>query len=168
MSDPRLDRRGFLAAAAATLTACGSARGAPVPVLPDPDPPMTERTKIHTDGAPAAIGPYSQAIRAGDTLYCSGQVALDPATGEFHSGTAAEEARHCLNNLAAVLAAGGSSFDRVVRCTVFLVDMADFAAVNEVYGEYFGGAEPPSRACVAVAQLPKGARVEIDAIALCG
>ena len=128
---------------------------------------MTDRTKIHTDGAPKAIGPYSQAIRAGDTLYCSGQVALDPETGEFHAGTAAEEARHCLNNLRAVLEAGGSSFERVVRCTVFLADMADFAAVNEVYGRYFSGETPPSRACVAAAGLPKGARVEVDCIALC-
>jgi 2-iminobutanoate/2-iminopropanoate deaminase len=128
---------------------------------------MTDRTPIHTDGAPKAIGPYSQAIRAGGVLYCSGQVALDPETGEFHAGTAAEEARHCLDNLKAVLEAGGSSLGQVVRCTVFLVDMADFASVNEVYAEYFTGDAPPSRACVAVAQLPKGARVEIDAIALC-
>ena len=126
------------------------------------------RTAIATAKAPAAIGPYSQAIRAGDTLFCSGQVALDAETGEFHAGTAPEEARRCLDNLGAVLAAGGSSFDQVVRCTVFLIDMADFAAVNEVYAEYFKGDTPPSRACVAVHQLPKGARVEIDAIALTG
>ena len=104
------------------------------------------RTAIATAKAPAAIGPYSQAIRAGDTLFCSGQVALDAETGEFHAGTAPEEARRCLDNLGAVLAAGGSSFDQVVRCTVFLIDMADFAAVNEVYAEYFKGDTPPSRA----------------------
>lgn len=125
------------------------------------------RTRVHTDGAPAAIGPYSQAIRSGELLFCSGQVALDAQTGEFHSGTAAEEAVRCLDNLGAVLEAGGSSFAQVLRCTVFLVDMADFAAVNEVYARYFEGDTPPSRACVAVAQLPKGARVEIDCIATC-
>lgn len=125
------------------------------------------RTRVHTDDAPAAIGPYSQAVKANGLLFCSGQVALDAATGEFHSGSAAEEAVRCLDNLGAVLAAGGSSFERVLRCTVFLVDMADFAAVNEVYARYFDGDEPPSRACVAVAQLPKGARVEIDCIAAC-
>ena len=129
---------------------------------------MTQRTRIQTPHAPAAIGPYSQAIRDGDWLYCSGQVALDPESGEFHSGTAAEEAEHVLRNLKAVVEAGGSSMERVVRCTVFLVDMADFAAVNEVYARYFPGEAPPSRACVAVAQLPKGARVEIDAVARCG
>ncbi|MEO0651821.1 MAG: RidA family protein [Planctomycetota bacterium] len=129
---------------------------------------MTDREKIHTDGAPKAIGPYSQAIRSGDLLFCSGQVALDPETGEFKSGSAAEEARHCLENLKAVLEAGGSGFDRVLRCTVFLIDMDDFQAVNEIYAQYFTGEAPPSRACVAVAQLPKGARVEIDAIARCG
>jgi 2-iminobutanoate/2-iminopropanoate deaminase len=126
------------------------------------------RRKIHTDGAPKAIGPYSQAIRSGNLLFCSGQVALDPETGEFHAGTAAEEARHVLDNLRAVVEAGGSTLAQVVRCTVFLVDMADFASVNQVYGEYFTGDAPPARATVAVAQLPKGARVEIDAIAVCG
>jgi len=125
------------------------------------------RTRVHTDGAPAAIGPYSQAIKSDGLLFCSGQVALDAVTGEFHAGTAAEEAVRCLDNLGAVLEAGGSSFERVLRCTVFLVDMADFAAVNEVYARYFEGDTPPSRACVAVAQLPKGARVEIDCIAAC-
>ncbi|HKX45469.1 MAG TPA: RidA family protein [Planctomycetota bacterium] len=129
---------------------------------------MTERTRVHTDRAPAAIGPYSQAIRAGGVLYCSGQVALDPRSGEFRAGTAAEEARRCLENLKAVVEAGGSSLARVVRCTVYLVDMADFAAVNAVYGEFFTGDAPPARATVAVAMLPKGAKVEIDCIALAG
>ncbi len=128
---------------------------------------MSERTRVHSDSAPAAIGPYSQAIRDGNLLYCSGQVALDPQSGEFHAGTAAEEAEHCLRNLTAVLEAGGASTSTVLRCTVYLVDMADFAAVNEVYARTFGGDTPPARACVAVASLPKGARVEIDAIARC-
>ncbi|MEZ5978941.1 MAG: RidA family protein [Planctomycetota bacterium] len=123
--------------------------------------------RVHTDHAPAAIGPYSQAVRTGRFLFCSGQIALDPQTGQFRSGTAAEEAEHCLKNLGEVLEAGGSGFDRVVRCTVFLVDMSDFAAVNEVYAKYFTGDTPPSRACVAAAQLPRGARVEIDCIATC-
>jgi 2-iminobutanoate/2-iminopropanoate deaminase len=127
---------------------------------------MTERTAISTPHAPAAIGPYSQAIRAGQQLYCSGQIALDPATGSFQNGSVAEQAVRVMDNLKAVLAAGGSSFDKVVRCTVFLVDMNDFATVNEVYARYFSGLVPPSRSTVAVAQLPRGARVEIDCIAL--
>jgi len=125
-----------------------------------------KRIRIHSDDAPAAIGPYSQAIRAGDLLFCSGQIALDPKTGELVGATAAEQAERVLANLGAVLEAGGSSFKKVLRCTVFLVDMNDFAAVNEVYARAFEGEKPPARATVAVAQLPKGARVEIDAIAL--
>jgi 2-iminobutanoate/2-iminopropanoate deaminase len=126
----------------------------------------SKRIRIHSDDAPAAIGPYSQAIRAGDLLFCSGQIALDPKTGELVGATAAEQAERVLANLGAVLEAGGSSFKKVLRCTVFLVDMNDFAAVNEVYARAFEGEKPPARATVAVAQLPKGARVEIDAIAL--
>jgi 2-iminobutanoate/2-iminopropanoate deaminase len=126
----------------------------------------TKRTRIHSDDAPAAIGPYSQAIRTGDLLFCSGQIALDPKTGNLVGTTAAEQAERVLANLGAVLEAGGSSFKKVLRCTVFLVDMNDFAAVNEVYARAFEGEKPPARATVAVAQLPKGARVEIDAIAL--
>jgi 2-iminobutanoate/2-iminopropanoate deaminase len=99
-------------------------------------------------------------------LFCSGQIALDPKTGELVGATAAEQAERVLANLGAVLEAGGSSFKKVLRCTVFLVDMNDFAAVNEVYARAFEGEKPPARATVAVAQLPKGARVEIDAIAL--
>ena len=119
---------------------------------------------IHTDRAPAAIGPYSQAIRLGDLLFCSGQVALDPSTGELVGTTAPEQAEQALTNLAAVLEAGGSSMAGVVRTTIFLADMADFAAVNAVYEKHFGDSRP-SRATVAVRELPKGARVEIDCIA---
>lgn len=127
---------------------------------------MSARTPVSTPHAPAAIGPYSQAIRAGGLLFCSGQIALDPQSGQFQNGTVAEQALRVMENLKAVLAAGGSGFDRVVRCTVFLVDMNDFATVNEVYGRFFTGLVPPSRSTVAVAQLPRGARVEIDCIAL--
>ena len=119
---------------------------------------------IQTDQAPAAIGPYSQAIRLGELLFCSGQIALDPGSGELVGSTAAEQAEQVLTNLAAVLEAGGTSMERVVRTTIFLADMADFAAVNEVYEKHFGDARP-SRATVAVRELPKGARVEIDCIA---
>lgn len=127
---------------------------------------MSARTPVSTPHAPAAIGPYSQAIRAGGLLFCSGQIALDPQSGQFQNGTVAEQTLRVMENLKSVLAAGGSGFDRVVRCTVFLVDMNDFATVNEVYGRYFTGLVPPSRSTVAVAQLPRGARVEIDCIAL--
>ena len=119
---------------------------------------------ISTPDAPAAIGPYSQAMQAGNLLFCSGQIALDPATQEFKAGTAAEEARLVLSNLQAVLKAGGSTPEKVLKTTIYLVDMADWAAVNEVYGEVFSD-HKPARACIAVAGLPKGARVEIDAIA---
>ena len=119
---------------------------------------------IQTDLAPAAIGPYSQAIRLGDLLFCSGQIALDPGSGELVGTTAAEQAEQVLTNLAAVLKAGGTTMDLVVRTTIFLVDMADFEAVNPVYAQHFGDARP-SRATVAVRALPKGARVEIDCIA---
>jgi 2-iminobutanoate/2-iminopropanoate deaminase len=119
---------------------------------------------IQTDGAPAAIGPYSQAATAAGFLFCSGQIALDPATGEMVGSSAAEQARQVLANLSAVLAAGGCGWQDVLRTTIYLVDMADFAAVNEVYAEALGACRP-ARATVAVAALPKGARVEIDAVA---
>jgi len=119
---------------------------------------------ISSPDAPKAIGPYSQAVRAGDLLFVSGQVPLDPATGQIVDGDIAAQTRRVFTNLAAVLAAGGRSFADVVRTTVFLADMNDFAAVNEVYGQYFS--EPyPARATVQVARLPKDARVEIDVIA---
>lgn len=119
---------------------------------------------VHSEAAPDAIGPYSQAIVAGSLVYCSGQVALDPATMQLVGRTAAEQAERALDNLAAVLAAAGSGLDRVVRTTIYLTAMADFAAVNEVYGRRFG-AHRPARATVAVRELPKAALVEIDCIA---
>jgi 2-iminobutanoate/2-iminopropanoate deaminase len=119
---------------------------------------------VSSPDAPKAIGPYSQAIHAGPLLFLSGQVPLDPATGQLVEGDIAAQTRRVFENLGAVLKAGGRSFADVVRTTVFLADMNDFAAVNEVYGQYFS--EPyPARATVQVARLPKDARVEIDLIA---
>ena len=119
---------------------------------------------VSSPDAPKAIGPYSQAVRAGQLLFVSGQVPLDPATGQIVDGDIAAQTRRVFANLGAVLAAGGRSFADVVRTTVFLADMSDFAAVNEIYGQYF--LEPyPARATVQVARLPKDARVEIDLIA---
>lgn len=123
------------------------------------------RQVIETDGAPAAIGPYSQAVVCGELVFCSGQIALDPGTGELVAADIASETRQVMNNLAALLSAAGSDLGRVLKCTVFLVDLGDFAAVNEVYGQFFA-ADPPARACVQVAALPKGARIEIEALAL--
>ncbi|HEY8313246.1 MAG TPA: RidA family protein [Candidatus Baltobacteraceae bacterium] len=119
---------------------------------------------IRSDKAPAPIGPYSQAILAGNDLYCSGQVALDPLTGALVDGDVAGQTKRALENLAAVLEAAGMHFRDVVKTTIFLIDMNDFAAVNDVYGAYFDEAKP-ARSTIAVAALPKGARVEIDAIA---
>jgi 2-iminobutanoate/2-iminopropanoate deaminase len=125
------------------------------------------KTPISTPSAPKAIGPYSQAIeaRGARTLYLSGQIPLDPATGELVKGTIEEETQRVMDNLRAVLAAGGAGFEHVVRTTIFLADLADFAKVNEVYGRCFP-ATPPARATVQVAGLPRGARGEIDAIAV--
>ena len=125
---------------------------------------MPERQAVATDSAPAAIGPYSQAMRAGDLLFCSGQVALDPSSGELVKEDIEGQARRCLENLAAVAEAGGGSLANAVRCTVYLTDMNDFARVNEVYAQFFGADDPPARVAVGVAALPKGADVEIDAI----
>jgi 2-iminobutanoate/2-iminopropanoate deaminase len=119
---------------------------------------------VQSPAAPAAIGPYSQAIKVGNLLFCSGQIALDPKTMNMVGSTAAEQAEQVLKNLAAVLAAGGGSMAQVARTTIFLASMADFAAVNEVYGRHFGG-HKPARATVAVKELPKGGLVEIDCIA---
>jgi 2-iminobutanoate/2-iminopropanoate deaminase len=119
---------------------------------------------IFTELAPAPIGPYSQAVRAGHTLFCSGQVGLDPQTGKLVTGDVSAQAERVLGNLSAVLAAADASLDDVVKTTIFLVDMADFAAVNAVYAAHFG-THRPARSTVAVAALPAGARVEIDAIA---
>lgn len=120
---------------------------------------------IATTSAPAAIGPYSQAVAAGGMLFCSGQIPLDPATGDLVAGDITTQTRQVMANLAAVLEAGGCSFADVVRCTIFLKSMDDFSAVNDVYATFFDEA-PPSRACVEVARLPRDVRVEIDAIAL--
>ena len=126
---------------------------------------MTTREIVHTEGAPAAIGPYSQAVKAGGLLFCSGQIALDPATGELvGGGDVGAETVRVLDNLKAVLEAGGSGLDRVLRCEVFLADLGDFATVNEIYGRYFAD-RPPARITVEVARLPKDVRVEIAAIA---
>jgi 2-iminobutanoate/2-iminopropanoate deaminase len=125
---------------------------------------MPDRTAVSTDHAPAAIGPYSQAVRSGDLLFCSGQIPLDPSTGEIVKEDVEGQARRCLQNLIAVCHTVGASLANAVRCTVYLTDMADFARVNEVYGEFFEGEQPPARVAVAVAALPKGADVEIDAI----
>jgi len=122
---------------------------------------------VLTDKAPAPIGPYNQAIRAGDYLFCSGQIALDPVTGELVGSDAATQARQAMRNLGAVLEAAGARFDDVVKTTIFLLDMNDFAAVNAVYAESFGTL-PPARSTVAVAALPKGGRVEVEAVAFIG
>ena len=119
---------------------------------------------VSTNGAPRAIGPYSQALRAGGFLFTAGQVGFDPATGELVDGGSAEQTRQVLATNRAILEAGGSGLGQVVKTTVFLVDMADFAAMNEVYAEAFG-AHRPARSTVAVAALPRGARVEIEAVA---
>jgi 2-iminobutanoate/2-iminopropanoate deaminase len=124
------------------------------------------RQAVATGGAPAAIGPYSQGIAVGDLVVCSGQLGLDPSTGELVDGVEAQADR-ALRNLAAVLDAAGASFADVIKTTIFLADMADFAAVNEVYARHFS-APYPARSTVAVAGLPKGALVEIEAIALAG
>jgi 2-iminobutanoate/2-iminopropanoate deaminase len=125
---------------------------------------MTERRTITTGRAPQAIGPYSQAIRSGDLLFLSGQIPLDPSTGELVRGDIEQEVARVLDNIAAVLEASGAGFGDVVRTTVFLVDLADFQAMNAVYARAFGEARP-ARSTVQVAALPRGARVEIDVIA---
>jgi 2-iminobutanoate/2-iminopropanoate deaminase len=123
------------------------------------------REPVKTSNAPEALGPYSQAIKVGEFVYTSGQVAIDPATGEFIGGDIAGQTERVLKNVAAVLEAAGSSLDQVVKTLVFLADMNDFAAMNEVYGSFFTGA-PPARSTVQAARLPKDARIEIEAVAL--
>lgn len=125
---------------------------------------MSERKAIRTDEAAPAVGPYSQAVRAGDLLFTSGQIPLTPG-GELVGGDVEAQTRQVLANLRAVLEAGGSSPERVVKCTVFLRDMNDFERVNAVYGELFGD-EPPARSAVQVARLPKDVAIEIEAVAL--
>ena len=121
------------------------------------------REPVTALGAPAAIGPYSHAVSAAGLLFCSGQIPLDPETGELVGESPAEQASQCLRNLAAVCAAAGASLADAVRMTVYLTDMGAFAAVNEAYGAFFQ-ADPPARVAIGVAALPKGAQVEIDAI----
>ena len=127
---------------------------------------MPARTKVATSSAPAAIGPYSQAIVAGGFVHCSGQIALDPKSGALVAGDVTVQTERVLENLKAVLAAAGSDFARVVKCNVYLANIDDFAAMNAVYGRYFAGNEAPARATVGIGRLPKGALVEIDCLAL--
>jgi 2-iminobutanoate/2-iminopropanoate deaminase len=119
---------------------------------------------LSTDKAPAAIGPYSQAVKCGNLLFCSGQIPLDPVTGEMISGDITEQAGQVMRNIAAVLTAAGIGFDDVIKTTIYLVDMADFAAVNEVYGGCFSG-HRPARSTVAVKSLPRASLLEIEVIA---
>jgi 2-iminobutanoate/2-iminopropanoate deaminase len=122
---------------------------------------------ISTENAPGAIGPYSQAVKAGNMVFCSGQIPIDPQTGEFVSNEIGEQTEQVLKNLSAVLEAAGSDLNNVVKTTVFLIDMNDFAAMNEVYAKYFSE-NKPARATVQAARLPRDARVEIECIALIG
>ena len=129
----------------------------------------TTHKAITTTDAPAPVGPYNQAVQAGGWLYCSGQIPLDPATGEMVGGGDVEaETRQVLRNLNAVLSAAGTEAAKVVRTTVYLIDLADFQTVNTIYAEMFGNGVSPARACVQVAALPKGSKVEIDCVAWLG
>ncbi|MCH7975194.1 MAG: RidA family protein [Bacteroidetes bacterium] len=128
-------------------------------------PPPSLRHSIKSPNAPAAIGPYSQGVLAGNMLFCSGQISLDPVSGEMIRGEIEEEATQVLDNLGAVLRAGGLDFQHAVQCTVFLTSLDDYAPVNEVYARYFCEA-PPARETIQVAALPRGARVEISCIAV--
>lgn len=123
------------------------------------------KSVVFSADAPAAIGPYSQAIKAGNVLYLSGQIGMNPATGELVSDDVREQTARALQNMKAVLAAVGATAENVVKTTVFLTDMADFQAVNSVYAETFSS-DAPARSCVAVAALPKGAKVEVEAVAV--
>jgi 2-iminobutanoate/2-iminopropanoate deaminase len=120
---------------------------------------------ISTPDAPAAVGPYSQAVRVGSIIYCAGQIPLDPKSGQIVSGGIDAQTRRVLDNVTAVLKAEDLTFDNIVKTTIFLMDLADFQTVNEIYGSYFKG-QPPARSTVQVAGLPKGARIEIEVIAM--
>ena len=122
---------------------------------------------IQAPGAPKAIGPYSTGVRVADLLFCSGQIAMDPATGDLIEGDAVAQTHQIMRNLSAVLEAAGAKFDNVVKTTLFLVDLNDFPRINEAYGKYFPSG-PPARSTIQVSALPKGARVEIEAIAHLG
>jgi 2-iminobutanoate/2-iminopropanoate deaminase len=119
---------------------------------------------VSTDKAPAAIGPYSQAIQAGNLIFCSGQIPLDPVSGEIVVGDVRRQTEQVMENISAVLSAAGAGFNDVVKSTVFLVEMSDFAVVNEVYGRYFSG-HKPARSTVAVKELPRGVRIEVEVTA---
>lgn len=123
-----------------------------------------DRQAIHAPQAPAAVGPYSHAVAAGGLLFCSGQIPLDPDSGEIVGDSAAAQAERCLANLQAVCAAAGADLRRAVRLTVYMTDLSQFGPVNEVYGAFFADGEPPARVAIGVAALPKGAQVEIDAV----
>lgn len=123
------------------------------------------KTIISTEKAPAAIGPYSQAVRVGDLVFTSGQIALDPRTGEIVQGDVQAQTKQCMENIKAILEAAGTSLDNCVKCTLFIKDMNQFGQINEVYGTFFGD-NPPARACVEVARLPKDVLIEVEAIAL--
>jgi 2-iminobutanoate/2-iminopropanoate deaminase len=125
---------------------------------------IVDRQAVTAPEAPAAIGPYSHAVRAGSLLYCSGQLPLDPASGEMVGETAVEQGRQCLENLTAVCEAAGASLADAVRLTVYMTDLSAFAEVNEMYGSFFEQSDPPARVALGVAALPRGAQVEIDAI----
>lgn len=126
---------------------------------------MSERTRVNTDKAPAAFGPFSQAIKTDTLIFTSGQLPINPATGDVETDDVAEQTRQTLLNLKEILVAAGSSLENVVKATVFITNMDDFSRMNEVYAEFFPG-QPPARACVEVSGLAKGAKVEIEAIAL--
>jgi 2-iminobutanoate/2-iminopropanoate deaminase len=123
----------------------------------------SEREAVEATGAPAAIGPYSHAVRVDGLLFCSGQIPLDPQSGELVGSSPGEQARQCLENLRAVCAAAGTSLERAARLTIYTTELGAFAEINDVYGSFFGE-QPPARAAVGVAALPKGALVEIDAV----
>ena len=125
-----------------------------------------ERTIIHTTNAPAPVGPYSQAVKAGELLFISGQIPIDPANGQLEKSSFAAQCRRSLDNLKAIIAAAGSSLDKVVKVNIFLKDLGKFTEFNAIYNEYFGEAKP-ARACVEVARLPLDVDVEIEAVALC-
>ncbi len=124
-----------------------------------------EKKVVNTDEAPAAIGPYSQALKVGEMVFVSGQIPIDPATGDIVQGDIKAQTRQVLTNLNAVLTAAGSSLEKTVKTTVYITNMDEFSQVNEVYSEFFTD-QPPARACVEVSRLPKGVAVEIDAIAV--
>jgi len=128
---------------------------------------MSKRTVVTTDRAPAAVGPYSQAIRIGELVFSAGQIPLDPSTGAMVGTTIAEQTRQVLRNLTAVLEAAGSSLEQIIKMTVFMTDLGEFAAMNEVYAEHFPST-PPARSAVQVAALPLGAQIEMECVALVG